>query len=266
MQKSYVVRWTVAGITLAFILTVLFYHPVGYGLRTGIGAISSWVVRPFSMASRSTHWALQSGRDAVGAWRQIGRLREVEEKFFVQSVEYARLAEEVEALKRALDIRARASRPTKTAEILGSFSEGRDEFLIITQTDNAEIREGAIVLSLEGVLIGIVRTVSSHTATVRLIESPSETLTVSVHPSGVNGVLKGDNNGEYIISLVPKDANVNMGDTVSAEGRNLGIPGGTPVGVVVEVERSPTESFLMLRAKAPFDLYTISDVMVVLEP
>ncbi|MBI4134798.1 MAG: rod shape-determining protein MreC [Candidatus Sungbacteria bacterium] len=254
------------GLALAFLLVVLFifYPPFSKALRSGVGSVSSFVAAPISGVARAVNTLGTSATHWLGAFREAERLRTVEERLVFVEAEYAKLQTANETLMQALEIGKREGRRTVAAEVIGSFYEGRDEFLVIKESSGA-VSEGAVVLSPQGVILGVIRTTASNTATVRLLSSPSETITVAVYPSGVNGVLRGDNNGEYLISLVAKDAAVNPGDVVVSIGRNAGVPSFTPVGAVVNVSHSPTESFLDVRAKAPMDVATLSQVIIILE-
>lgn len=127
---------------------------------------------------------------------------------------------------------------------------------------NIEIPEGAAAFSVSGILLGFVRVASGNTATVRTLASPSESISVRVLPAGVDGILRGDNNGEYLVSLIPSASDINAGDAIIAAGRNAEINAGAVIGFVVSVERRPTETFLGVRVRSPVEINFIDRVLI----
>lgn len=209
-------------------------------------------------------YPLQKGK-ALLAWfrgvREYHSVRREIAQFVVDRAELERLRRENETLRSVLKLRERNPRMFY-ARALGWFSEGRDEYLVIEKPDGTDPREGAGVLSPQEVLIGVIKTVSANSVTARLLTSPSETIGVRILPSGVEGVLTGDNNGEYDIALVPSGAELHTGDPLVTSGRNNLILPGIPVGVVTDINRREGESFLNVRARAFADAYELDHVVI----
>lgn len=265
MRHSPVFKWVAAIFTFAVIAGLLIYPPAQRGAREIVGRLSLPVLRPFSIVASASKRMLQSAISFLGAYREVKRLAAFEEALLVEKSENLLLKEQIAHLRNALGVKESLKRAVRVSEVLGTFYENREEFLIIRQIGSAEITEGVPVLSSGGVMVGVVRAASPDTATVRLLSSPSETATVMIEPAGARGVLRGDNNGEYVISLIAKETEVQPGDVVTISGSNFSVPPRTPVGSVVSVGHSPTESFLEVRARSPFDVNALLYVTVVLE-
>lgn len=260
MRRSKSLRWIWALAAAAMVILFIFVPAKG-ALRTGVASLGAFLIKPVSALAR-----LPGGfMERINAFRQAAVLREEAERLIVDRADFELLKTENQLLRRALDIQETRKRETAVAEVIGGFSEGRDEYLIVQLSEGVPAHEGAVALSPAGVLIGFVRAATEHTATIRLASSPDETVTVTIVGPGVDAVMKGNNNGEYIVSLVPESALVEPGAVVVTSGRNPGVPGGTPVGVVVSLEKIPGELYYEVRVKSPVAFASLSDVILLLD-
>ena len=185
------------------------------------------------------------------------------ENISLDRVEFERLKTENAALRTALGLKEALRRPVIAAEISGEFNEGRDEYWLIDRGARDGISEGDVVVSPNGVLIGTIRTVAETVATLRLLSSSSESIAVIIMPSGISAILRGDNNGEYVVSLVPEKSAVNVGDIVESGGKNESVPSGLPIGSVVNVEHRAAEAFQDIRVKTTAPLGSLDRVLVI---
>lgn len=240
---------------------VIFYPPLREGTRTTLRSSSRSVLLPLRRAGAFSRGIWTNISASFLSYRENQSLRAERETLLVDKIEFEQLKRENNELRDALDMQMAMKRPVARAAVVGSFAEGRDEYLIIEKGD-IDVKEGSPVLSSDGVLIGIIRTVDQRTATARFITSPAESVTVQIYPSGAEGVMRGDNSGEYAVSLIPREASIRPGDAVATAGRNAAIPAGTPVGIVVEAAESESNPFLDVRVKTPVDLSLIEYVIV----
>ncbi|MBI2097143.1 MAG: rod shape-determining protein MreC [Candidatus Sungbacteria bacterium] len=267
MRKKYprtILQWLGVLAVLAIVVFIVFYKPARGGTRSFIIQVSSQIVLPLHRLGNTWgQWGVNL-RERAAAFRDNRTLRDRESQLLIDKAELLKLREENETLRRALSLQLSTKQAVEYGSIIGSFTELRDEYLVIDRGSTHGLREGFPALSPEGVLVGIVRTVSESTATIRLLSSPSETLTISILPAKIDAVLHGDNGGEYTVSLVPESVSVGMGDVVVTAGFNEGIPAGLPVGAVVAVSHNTTESFQDIRVKSPVRFAFLDHVLVVL--
>ena len=256
--------WSGTLLFLALASVLLFYDPAEGGARMVVSRLTSWAIGPLhGLANSWNRWGARLYERAA-AFRENSELKEINLRLLIDKTELSRLQEENETLRRALKLREETKQAVSDADIIGAFNEGREEYLIINRGSAAGIEEGSAVLSPKSVLVGVVRTVSDETATVRLLASASERLTVSILPANVSAALRGDNSGEYVISLVPADASIGIGDAVVTAGLNEGIPAGIAVGAVAAVGQSAAGSFQEVRVKSPVEILFLDGVLVLL--
>lgn len=260
MRRSKSLRWIWALAAAAMVVLFIFV-PAHSGLRMGIASAGSWLIKPVSTIARLPGGFIER----IHAFREAGDRAAREEELLIDKAAFELLKRENEVLRRALGMSESRGRQSVYAEVIGGFSEGRDEYLIVKLPDGVFAHEGAVAFSPQGVLIGFVRAATENTATIRLASSPDETVTVTIVGPGVDAVMKGNNNGEYIVSLVPESALVELGDVVVTSGRNPGVPGGTPVGVVVALQKIPGELYYEIRVKSPVAFASLSNAILLLD-
>jgi len=265
LHRQVIIR--VAGVAAAVILIAVatFYAPASARLRNFFGPTGVWLIAPLHNAGRIIGNSKNQVLDLLTSYRDNQALREQQSEMLVDKAAFLLLQNENQALRSALGIAEEGQRAVAYAAIIGGFAEGRDEYWIINAGISKNIHEGQTVLSADGVMAGIVRTVSQNTATVRLLASPSESLTVTLLPAKIDALLRGDNNGEYVLSLVPDSVEVSRGDVVVTAGRNPGVPSELPVGSVVSIEKRSAESFQDVRLKAPATLQFIDHVIILID-
>jgi len=256
--------WLSAIVFLALASILLFYDPAEGRARMVVSRATSWAVGPLYGLGKS--WNRLGARlyERAAAFRENSELKEINMRLLIDKAEFLLIQKENETLRRALKLQEETKQALSDADIIGAFNEGREEYLILNRGSAAGVSEGSAVLSPEGALVGVVRTVSSETSTVRLLASASEHLTVSILPANVNASLRGDNSGEYVISLVPADAPILIGDAVVTAGLNDNIPAGIAVGAVAAVGESAAGSFKEIRVKSPVEVLFLDRVLVLL--
>lgn len=257
-------KWGLVFLLIILVLFLIFYKPAGARARDFAIASTSWVLGPVHRIGSLFSKGWDSLKERARAYSENQQLRAREALLLVDKTEFENLRQENEEMRKALEIKKDLKRNTTYSEVLGNFSEGRDEYLIISQNDASSIHEGSPVLSPEGIFVGVVRTAGDTSATVRLLASPTETMTVRLSPAGIEGVATGNNNGEYLISLIPENANVSIGDVAISAGRNENIPGGIAVGDVVSIEHE-SGGFLKIVVRSPQNANLLDHVSVLLD-
>jgi len=249
-----------AGIILVGMLVFLVAaESVGSRFRAASASVFNILLHPFgrlAAISRTLKHPIQAIAENEELHRQL-------ESISLDRAEFERLKTENAALRTALGLKEALRRPVIIAEISGEFNEGRDEYWLIDRGARDGISEGDVVVSPNGVLIGIVRTVAETAVTLRLLSSASESVAITIMPSGISAILRGDNNGEYVVSLVPEKSVVSVGDIVESGGKNENVPSGLPIGSVVNVEHRAAEAFQDIRVKTIAPLGSLDRVLVI---
>ena len=112
-------------------------------------------------------------------------------------------------------------------------------------------------------LVGQVCAVSPTTATVRLINDPMFSMSVSVGESGAAGILSGSVDSTVRVDYVSSDDAVSVGDVVRASGRSDVYPKGLAVGTVASVVSEPSSLFQDIVVKPLTQAANASEVFVI---
>jgi len=211
---------------------------------SSVRSVSAIIVRPLSAISEND--ALHRELESVSLDR----------------AELERLRVENGSLKKILNLDENLHLLSISGNVIGEFAEGRDEYWVLDVGSGSGISEGDAVVSPSGILIGIIRTISKTTSTLRLISSPSESFAIHLMPSNIDAIAQGDNNGEYVVTLVPADAQINLGDVVLTAGRTGWIPAGLLVGMVVDVQHNEASPFQNVRLKSSAPLGGLDRVFI----
>ncbi len=155
--------------------------------------------------------------------------------------------------------------PSVAAQVIDIGSANFEQSIEINRGSTAGLVLGQPVIAAGG-LIGSVTSVSSHLATVTLVDDPSFTVGVRVVTSGIVGAAAGEGAGNLLqVENVDVGAQVKRGDalvTSGLEGEHF--PAGIPVGKVASVYAPPGGLQLEMSAKPYADLVNMQFVRVLL--
>lgn len=226
----------------------------------------NWVlgagVAAFDRAHRAAAWI----RDVVGGGKtRIGALERERAELLARIGRLEALRQENETLRAALSLRDEGEAGALPATVVGFLREGRDEFLLLDKGTRDGIGVGDLVVDRHRVLGGTVVSVGPRFARVILLTSASRSTDILLPASDLRAIARGNNAGELIIDLVPRDAEVSVGDLVIASPRATGGRRSLVVGEIREVKKAEHEVFKSVRAVQLFDPFG-DDVLVLLAP
>lgn len=129
---------------------------------------------------------------------------------------------------------------------------GADSFFL-----DAGKREGVVaglpVVTQSHVAVGVIVHAYDTTSVVRLLSDKESSVDVKVKEKGILGVLKGKGTGHAVLSLVPRDADLQGGDVISTASFGGVFPEDLLVGEVQQVEKSDLEAFQQASVRLFFD-------------
>jgi rod shape-determining protein MreC len=158
-----------------------------------------------------------------------------------------------------------AAIPSLAAQVIDLGSANFEQTIELDRGSANGLSVGQPVVSAGG-LIGSVTSVSSHLATVTLLDDPSVTVGVRVAESGVVGAAVGEGQDNPLqLEDVNVGSRVRRGDDLVTSGLQLEhFPAGIPVGKVLSVS-SPPGALQLAISVAPFaDLVNLQFVRVLL--
>ena len=133
-----------------------------------------------------------------------------------------------------------AAIPSIAAQVIDLGSANFEQTVEVNRGSDSGVALGEPVVSSGG-LVGSVTAVSSHLATVTLLDDPSFAVGVRVVGSGVVGAATGQGQGNPLsVQDIDVGARVNRGDELVTSGLQLEqFPAGIPVGKVTSVFSPP---------------------------
>lgn len=190
-------------------------------------------------------------------------LREENERLLAQLSQAREVETENQQLRQLLDIRE--ARPDDTFVAASVFARDQTNTraaIAIDRGSSDGIREGMIVLTQQGSLIGSVSKVLDDVAWVTLITDADSAVSAVVQESRAQGVVAGAPDGTLEMEFVQETADISEGDYVLTSGLSGRHPQGELIGRVVDVERTAQELFQSVRVEPLADLSRIERVLV----
>ena len=149
-----------------------------------------------------------------------------------------------------------------TCRIIGVSGDSWNRVLTIDKGTDDGISTGLPVMGSSG-LIGQVKSVTSTTADVRLIQDASSGVAVLIQSSRAEGLLKGNIDGLLYLEDVDADVEVKVGDVIVTSGLGGGYFRGLIVGTVVRVEDSNGQAIRQIVVAPNDSVSGLEEVMVV---
>jgi len=171
-------------------------------------------------------------------------------------------------LKNILDLAGRGGYKIVAAKVINRGSSATfKETITIDVGSSSGISRNMTVIS-DGGLVGVVKSVSSDTSVVLLMNDPSFKMGVRIAGSQSIGVLSGQGGNSYLLQLLDATGEIKLGDKLVARGSDSGRPfvPGVPVGTVVEVQSNSSSITQNADVTASANLDRIGIVAVVVSP
>ncbi|WKZ27286.1 MAG: rod shape-determining protein MreC [Candidatus Paceibacterota bacterium] len=127
------------------------------------------------------------------------------------------------------------------------------------------VREGGIVISQAGALVGVVRSVAETNAQVQLIMDPAFSVAGRTLEGGVDLLVRGDADRGLRLDLVSIEDAVATGETLVTTGADA-IPGGLVIGTIESVVRDAAAVFQSVRAAPLFERDFDGRVLILVPP
>jgi rod shape-determining protein MreC len=143
-------------------------------------------------------------------------------------------------LKNILDLAGRGGYKVVAAKVINRGSSATfKETITIDVGSSSGISRNMTVIS-DGGLVGVVKSVSSDTSVVLLMNDPSFKMGVRIAGTQSIGVLSGQGGNSYLLQLLDATGEIKLGDKLVARGSDGGRPfvPGVPVGYVKSVKDS----------------------------
>lgn len=248
----------------AFFLFVIFFT-IGIILTVKNNAYQR------SVTVNSTNQVVGQAYEKLNIFKRYLNLGEVNDSL---ARENARLSTELIALQhidsaKNITIKDSANHVQYTylaARVIKNSITLRNNVITINKGANDGIQSGMAVISAGKGVVGIIRDVSPHLATIESLLNKDAKISVSIKSTKALGSLVwGDRNSDYrkaFIKDIPNHFKVNLKDTIVTSGFGS-FPPGVPVGQVTNRGISTGDNFLTVEIRLFNDFSTLQYVYVI---
>jgi rod shape-determining protein MreC len=239
------------------------------------GSMRSVVAKLISPVERLSSSLFSPIGNFVGDLRNIGQANEKIEQLnkeleLLKSKEVLDedMVGQLNQLKNVLDLAGRGGYKVVAAKVInrGSVSSFKETITIDVGSTSGVTRNMTVIS--DGGLVGVVKSVSSNSSIVLLMNDPSFRIGVRIAGTQSIGILSGQGGNSYLLQLLDATGVINLGDKLVARGSDNGRPfvPGVPVGIVVEVQSNSSSITQNADVKASANLDRIGVVAVVVSP
>jgi rod shape-determining protein MreC len=172
-----------------------------------------------------------------------------------------------DALRRQLGLDVAGSPGEVAAEVVAFQPDSYRQFVTINKGSSDGIKVGQGALS-DGVLVGVVSDIASHTAKLALVTDPEFKLTAKDQdsPNGALGVLQGQLGSGLVMDKIGQTDVIKPGDTITSAGLGGLIPSGLYIGQVQSVNTRANAIFQSAQVSTTVVPSHLRFVFVVLGP
>jgi len=249
------------------LLSLLFIAASRFGVFDPIDNAALTITAPVESALRNATRPLadllNNVTDTNRLRDQNQTLREENERLKAQVAGLTGAQGELDQLRQLLNVRG--SRPGDSfvrAQVFAREPGNLKDIVAIDRGRSDGVKEGMIVLTQQGSLVGAVTRALDGVAWVTLLSDPSSAVSAIVQGSGAQGVVSGSLGGAMTMDFVSAAADVKEGDLVVTSGLGGRYPPGEIIGQVTNVERTAQELFQSVRVQPLADLSRLDDVLV----
>lgn len=253
--------WVAAMVGLAVFLTALSQ----VGLLNPFQSLFLTVTAPVDRALTAVFEPVASFLSDAGSLNDLRdenrQLRveneELRNKLTAQTQNEDRVAELEQALKIT---QGDASQVRLAANIVSRDSSPFSAVVSIDRGTNAGVRQGMVVTSAQGTLVGTVTKAFADHAFVRLVTDTQSKVAAEVLESKADGIVRGTPGRGLTFDLAQAD--IKVGDTVVTSALTGRYPAGIPIGRVTEVGGSPQDLYRKVKLEPLVRLSTATTVLV----
>lgn len=253
--------WVGAMVGLAILLAIAGQIGLLRPFQGAFITVSSPVDRALTGVFRPVATFLSNAGNINGLQSENRQLRLQNENLQNSITQLKQDAARVTELEQALNITQGTGGGVRVAaNIVNRESTPFTDVIAIDQGSNDGIKDGMVVLSSQGSLIGTVTNTFSGSAFIRLITDSKSKVAAQVLNSPTDGIIQGSANRTLAFAL--GQGTIKVGDTIVSSGLGGNYPAGLPIGTVSEVSGSPEDLSPKVKVEPMVRLSTAQTVLV----
>ena len=227
---------------LALILILLGFsaHPWIEQVRARISDATTAVIEVLYTPVRGVGYLAQEVSDTWNIRKKNQQLREENEKLLQWMTLARKLENENERLKKELSFVPVVAGKTITATLVADNGGAFSRSVLVRAGKKDGVEAGAIALFHNSVL-GRVVSSGQKSARILLLTDFSSKVPVVVGDNKYLGIVEGNNSDRLILSFLPENAQIQVGDYVMTSGHGKVYPFGLAIGTVSKVSEERIE-------------------------
>ena len=201
--------------------------------------------------------------DLHDARQQNRQLRDEIAQLKLEQVRLQQDAEQAKRLRSLLGFTQHYVGQLLPAQVIGTSGAEQSHMIQIDKGSRSGVKVDMPVITPDGI-VGKVKDVFPFVSMVLLINDRDSGAGVILQTSRLQGVLRGNPQGELHVGDIMSDEKIDVGDEVVTSGGDRIYPKGLPVGTVSHVSPDrENEPFLAVKVKPAADLSRLEEVLVV---
>jgi rod shape-determining protein MreC len=195
------------------------------------------------------------------------QLESLVDQLMIENVRLKEAEAQNEDLRRKLDFReTHPQYILKAAEVrgrvIGSEPTNFMSVLIIDIGTQDGIDKGMPVVTERG-LVGRIQKVGTNWSKVLLVVDPSSSVAALVQSSRAPGLVSGRLGGELMMTYVPQEETISIGDVILTSGMSGNYPKGLVIGQVTTVEQRDIDTFQSASVRPSVEFDGLETVLVI---
>lgn len=239
------------------------------GILRPIEWLSQRIISPFQAATyrAGVSWfggEEEASREALEDQNQT--LKDQVNNLLVENTRLHTTVDELNELKLQLDKIAAVDAQAVPTKVIGRGIGGDQHTVEINAGQDADLVKGAVVLSEDGVVVGVITRVDAATSIVTLITSPATAIAAQVeNVTRSPGVITGEHGLGLRMTLIPQTDTVTPNEVVVTSGSDEHVPEQLVIGTLATVTSTPGGLFQEATVTPLFDPNTVRLLTVVLK-
>lgn len=203
-------------------------------------------------------------KDYIELWNvraENKRLQALVDKYMIQLGEYREGYSTYLHLEELLAFKEKLKFQPLAARVVGKEPTYWYQTIVVDRGRKDDVLEGMIVLAPQGAVGQIIHT-ADHYSKVLLANAPSSAIDAMIQKNRTRGILRGAGEKGFILSYVPKHADVKPDDEIVTAGIGGGFPAGIPLGKVSKVFKKKRGMFQEIEVKPHVDFQKLEHVII----
>lgn len=196
--------------------------------------------------------------------RENIKLKKENNSFRQNLLQIDELTKENARLRDLLTFKKNSTYTLIASQVIGKDPSNWSSSIILDKGKNDRIKEGSVVITSLG-LVGRIIEVGKTTSKVVLITDPNLSVAATVQRSRQEGIACGALDGRLIMRYLPKDSDIEVGDTILTSSTSSVYRQGILIGKIIKIRGQSSRQGMYAIIQPAVNLNTLEEVLITLE-